>query len=159
MIWGSHGEECEDVTLCSQVGIRPKFRRKLLSPSSILLLASFPIYLCHSYLRQWFIPSLNLHSEFCFPLLDTLLIPWPFSWLILPRLLLVAAFHWFALGTGPFLFLRIFYPEFCCMAFFSTLKMEAASLSEKTANLYHLSSSSSSPSSLVRLLMILRRFF
>lgn len=70
-------------------------------------------------------------------LLDTFLLPRPFSRLILPRLLLVAASHWFTFGTRSFFPFRIFYPYFCCMTYFSTLKMGAANFSEKTVNLHH----------------------
>ena len=124
--------------LCSQVGIRQNFGGNcyLHLPFfySPLFLSTCPIVIFDNGLS---LLSLYIPNFFS-PLLDTLLLPWPFSWLILPRLLLVAASHCFALGTRPFLLLRIFYPEFCCMTFLSTVKMEAASLSEKTANLYHL---------------------
>jgi len=128
------------VTLCSLVGIcrrfggncylhLPYFYSPLFLSTCPIVFSTMVYPFSHFTSRKYFL------SLF---LLDTLLLPRPFSWLILPRLLLVAASHWYALGTRLFLPLRIFYPEFCCMTYFSTLKMEAAILAEKTAYLYHL---------------------
>lgn len=103
------------------------------------LLASFPIYLSRSFLRQQFILSPTLHSEniFYLFLLDTFVLLRHFpGWISLDCCWSQPPIGSLS-GAGHSSLSVYFYPDFCCMTYFSTLKMGAASFSEKTVNMYH----------------------